>query len=167
MIPSTGIAFDEPCQFRLPGFGGAAVFLRALTVPGIEMDDGDEDAHGLALDVMLLTPTYHAWYLRRACDPGFVERLSDWLFRAGDEELPEQTVESLSDEGTGLVLSVVSSDGGHVGIEASVVKDLDDPVTEADAISFETSRLVLVAAAEAVRVLDGSDPYDTDEGYPA
>lgn len=150
----------DPARFRLPGYGGAAVFLRSQILPASAFDT---DGPSPAFDVMLLSPQYHAWYLSRPASPGFVDRLAGFLFAAANDFHPEVTVASIEDEGLGLALSVVSSTDDRVGLEITVVEDLDAEVAQYDGLDFETSRATLAACAQSVRCLDGSWPDAADD----
>ena len=149
--------------FRLAGFGGAGLFLRSRILPaGI---DG-RDVAALGCDVRLVAPDYDGGYLGREAGAGLVERLSAFLFRAGDDLLPEQTVPRFEDPRLGLALDVESSDGSVITLVATVVKDVTD-ADDVDVMNFTTSRYALVAAAEAVHALDGSDPEALAEEMPS
>jgi hypothetical protein len=154
----------DAARFRLPGFGGAAVFLRSQIQPA-RACGADEPA--LAFDVMLLSPVSHAWYLSRLAEPGFVDRLAGFLFASANDFHPELSVASLDDAAMGLSLSVVSSTDARVGLEITVIEDLDASVVEHDGLNFETSRATLAACAQSVRCLDGSwpDGDDFDEEF--
>jgi hypothetical protein len=144
-----------PSHFRLPGYGGAAVFLRGQALPARR---AGTDAPVLAFDVMLLSPEVHTWYLSRPASAGFVDRLAAFLFASADDYHPEVSVPVLEDAAMGLSLSVVSSTDSRVGLEIMVVEDPDASVIEHDGLDFETSRATLAACAQAVRGLDGSWP---------
>ncbi len=141
----------------MAGYGGAAIFLRGQIQPARAFDTPEPT---FALDVMLLSPDYHAWYLSRRPEQGFVDRLSAFLFAAADDFHPEITVPSLQDAGLGLTLAVMSSTESRVGLELSIVTDPDAEVPDFDGLNFETSRATLAACAQSVRFLDGSWPDD-------
>ena len=147
----------EASRFRLPGYGGAAIFMRGQIQPARSFDTAEPT---FALDVMLLSPDYHAWYLSRRPDPGFVDRLSGFLIAAADDYHPENSVPTLQDTGLGLTLAVMSSTEGRVGLELSIVSDPGADVPDFDGLNFETSRATLAACAQSVRFLDGSWPTD-------
>lgn len=50
-------------------------------------------------------------------------------------------------------MSVVTSDDFHVELEIQVAQDLDEESLEYDGLNVETSRAVLVSAAQQVRSL--------------
>jgi hypothetical protein len=79
----------EAAQFRLAGFGGAALFLRSQVVPGHVF--GTEGARA-AYDVMLLAPDYHAWYLTRPADAAVVDWLAAFFVAAASDLTPAQSV---------------------------------------------------------------------------
>lgn len=144
-------------MFRLPGFGGAAVFLRAAVVPtGGGLVD-DEAGAWLSLDVGLLSPQSFTRYLARAATAGLADRLSALFLSAAADEAPESTVAPLVDEVLGLRVEVISSDEARVGLLVSLVKDLEEPEAEPDGLDFETSRAALAQAAREVRFLDHVD----------
>lgn len=142
-------------MFRLPGFGGAAVFLRSTLVPAV--DAGDDPVARLSVDVGLLSPASFAQYQGRAVMPGLPARLSAFFLSAAADEQPESSVAPLVDEVLGLRVEVASSDEYRVGLLVSLVKDLDEPDAEPDGLDFETSRAVLAQAARDVRFLDHVD----------
>ena len=149
----------EAARFRLPGFGGAAVFLRSQIQPAGACG---ADEPQLAFDVMLLSPDMHTWYLSRLAEPGFVGRIAEFFFAAANDYHPELSVAALEDEAMGLSFSVVSSTDSRVGLEITLVEDLEASVAEYDGLNFETSRATLAACAHAVRTVDGSWPNDAD-----
>lgn len=142
-------------RFRLPGFGGAALFLRVQVVPAGTFGT---DAPQAVFDVGFLSPDAHREYLRRPCEDGFVDRLSEFLFRAADEFHPENDVPAIQDPAMGLVVTVESSDDAKVCLDVQLVVDPDAEVLEVDGVNFETSRAVLVSAAQQVRRLTRVGP---------
>jgi hypothetical protein len=153
--------FHEPLQFRLAGFGGAAVFLRSQVVPGARLGG---DGVRTAYDVMLLAPSYHVWYLTRPANDHVIDWLSSFFFAAASEFTPEQTVVPFDDPELGLSIRVVSSTDDRVELDVSVQRPDEEP----DLLSFETSRYALAAAADAVRSLDQSwDTAVDDEEFPS
>lgn len=143
----------QPARFRLPAFGGAGVFLRSQIRPM-----GGSDSPRLALDLMLLSPDVHTWYLSRTPGPGFIDRLAAFLFGAAADFHPERSIPTLDDPGMGFALSVVSSTEERVCLDLGIVTDLGAAVAEYDGLNFETSRAALAACAHSVRALDGSSP---------
>ncbi len=157
----------EPAQFRLAGFGGAALFLRSQVLPG-----GGEGSPGprMGVDLMLLAPDYHVWYLGRPGSDGLVDRLADWFLRAAADFEPQDSVSPLVDEACGLRLTVTTSTDAQVCIEVSIRRSMDGSDPDVDELDFFTSRYAIAAAADAVHALDGSWPdagpdyVDFDEG---
>ncbi len=153
----------SPAQFRLPGFGGAAVFLRSQIVPARTFETSGP---ALAFDVMLLAPHYHVWYMTRPTEPDFVDRLAGFLFAAANDFHPEQSLATFSDTAMGLTIAVLSSTDDRVGLEATVLADPAADLPEPYDLNFETSRFTLATAASAVRCLDHSwpviDTHDVD-----
>jgi hypothetical protein len=161
-IPAPGsmIFWDAP-HFRLAGFGGAALFLRSQVVPGkVFGGTGVVPAY----DVMLLAPDYHVWYLARRASDHVIDWLSSFMFAAAADFTPEDSVLPFSDPVLGVTIRVLASNDERVEIEVRVMPDIEDGSVEADVLNFETSRYALAAAAEAIRVLDGSwDVSEIDE----
>lgn len=149
----------ETAQFRLAGFGGAAVFLRTVVVPGITVGAREPV---LAMDIGFLSPEVRHHVLARPVDPTLPERLSRFFFAVADEYHPELSVAPLQDDLAGLVVSVESSDDSRVCLNWSLVDDLDADVREFEGLNFETSRTALVMASQ--RALDltspGWQPYE-------
>ncbi|XGU18262.1 hypothetical protein ACETU7_20330 [Rhodococcus sp. 3Y1] len=71
--------------FRLPGYGGAAVFLRSHAVPATVFES---DVPTLVFDVGLLSPDRFNQYLSRHTDDGFVERLAAFFFTRPQTSIP-------------------------------------------------------------------------------
>jgi hypothetical protein len=148
---------DEPCPFRLPGFAGAAVFLRRVVLPG--------SPGRLAVDLALLTPDWHGWYLARPVGEGFVTRLAAFLFAAASDFHPELSVSAFTDESVGLVVSVTASTDSVVELEWVVLADPADTLDSRETLRFETSRVALVTSSVAARSLDGSVDESTIEEF--
>ncbi|MFJ7623101.1 hypothetical protein ACIQYZ_30335, partial [Rhodococcus erythropolis] len=89
--------------FRLPGYGGAAVFLRSHAVPAAVFES---DVPTLVFDVGLLSPDRFNQYLSRHTDEGFVERLAAFFFHAAADFHPEKSLPAFTDERLGLMISV-------------------------------------------------------------
>ncbi|MFC9788059.1 hypothetical protein [Rhodococcus sp. NPDC127528] len=130
-------------EFRLPGFGGAAVFLRR-TVASARMRESD--APGTAFDVGLLSPDRLVWYQQRVAEDDFVDRLGAFLLRAAADFHPEKSLDVFADRRMGLTVSVRTSTDSRVELEFEIVE-------EEDVMSFETSRVALAAAADALSAL--------------
>lgn len=81
--------------FRLPGYGGAAVFLRSHAVPATVFES---DVPTLVFDVGLLSPDRFNQYLSRHTDDGFVERLAAFFFHAAADFHPEKSLPAFTDE---------------------------------------------------------------------
>ena len=146
--------YCAPATFRLPGFGGAGVFLRTGVLP-VSADDAD-DVAALGLDVGLLSPGRFVQFLSRRARPGFSQELSAFFFAAADDWAPEQSVPVFSNPLSGLTCRVLSSTPGQVGL---LVELDDDSAGDPDvrALDFVTSRAVLAQAAMDVRALEGVD----------
>ena len=124
----------EPAQFRLAGFGGAALFLRSQVLPGVT---GGAPGLRVGVDVMLLAPDYHVWYLGRPVSDGLVDRLADWFLRAAADFEPQDSVQPFVDDACGLTLTITASTEARVCLEVLIRKSLDgsDPGTEKSAAS--------------------------------
>lgn len=149
----------ETAQFRLAGFGGAAVFLRTCVVPGIRAGAPEPV---VTMDIGFLSPDVRHHVLARPIDPTLPERLARFFFAVAEEYHPELSVASLQDDVAGLVVSVESSDDSRVCLDWSLVEDLEAEVPEFEGLNFETSRAALVTASQ--RALDltapGWQPYE-------
>lgn len=151
-----------PAQFRLPGYGGAAVFLRSQVVPARTFGT---DGPSLAFDVMLLAPDWHVWHLTRPAEPGLVDRLSAFFFAAANDFAPETSLAVFADAAMGLTLSVDASTDHQVSLTVTVLRDRAADVPEFDDLDFETSRATLVSASIGVRDLDSS--WSDEVEYPS
>ncbi|OOL30792.1 hypothetical protein GQ85_17630 [Rhodococcus rhodochrous] len=129
--------------FRLPGYGGAAVFLR----PHAAARTLGSDAPNLAFDVGLLGPDRFAWYLGRPAEDDFLQGLATFLFRAASDFHPERSLPPFEDRRMGFVAAVRSSTDHRV--------ELDVLLGEEDGLNFETSRVVVGSAAHAIVELTG------------
>ena len=133
--------------FRLPGYGGAAIFLRRHAVRD------DEGGVRAAYDVGLLGPEGRTEYFARPAEADFPARLGEFLFAAASEFHPELAVPIFSDEELGFTLAAMSSTDDRVELQVTVLGELGADVPETDAMNFETSRAVLVSAShEASRL---------------
>lgn len=138
--------------FRLPGYGGAAVFLRSHAVPPRTLET---DAPSLVFDIGLLSPDEFNQYLGRPVGARFVERLATFFFHAAADFHPEQSLPAFTDETLGLVISARASTDLRVELEFSLTEDGDTEDAARDELNFETSRVVLAASAQSVCKLSG------------
>ena len=176
-----------PALFRLPGFGGAAVFIRSAVVRAVDPMTGSPAAQAvLGFDVGLLSPLSHCEYRARPAGPLFADRLSAFLLGAAGDVEPEASVAPLIDDAMGLRIRAVSSDDEKVGLLVAVDRRDGDPDIGSDSdavgpdgdavgpdgdgsgsegLDFETSRAALVKAAHDARFLDhvGGDPGGRSE----
>lgn len=141
----------QPGMFRLPGFGGAALFLRSAVVPG-QTAAGGTTKVGLTCDIGLLSPSGLNSYFGRLVDHGMSDRLSAFLLAAASQPEPHDTLPPLTEESMGLHMAVTDSDPGVVTVLISV--DIDDDTAEPDGLDFETSRATLAQAAMDIRCLE-------------
>ena len=148
--------------FRLPGFGGAALFLLPIAAPG--SPDTSEVLVG-NYDIGLLSPDRRVDYLARTASPTFISDLADYLWAAGSEIHPEKIVPDFQDTELGLGIGVVSSTDFVLELQITVVKDLGDIPLEFDLLNFETSRVAVLAMTRSLRTFDGdfSDDFDDEE----
>lgn len=145
-------------QLRLPGYGGAAVFLRPRMVAARTLD---ADRAGWAYDLGLLSPDRFTWFLKLAADDDLGRRLGEYFMRAASEFHPEQSLPAFADQRMGLVIDVRTSTDLRVEVDVKIL-DGDDDVD--DGINFETSRAALTAAADAARALPGNHAAQPDRG---
>ena len=136
--------------FRISGYGGAGFYLRSQVIP---IDSEVQDNSTLAFDVGFLGPTGFNNYFQRRAGDSFVWKLSVFLYAAANELHPEQSLPAFEDEVMGLSISIVSSTDFRVGMNISLVEDLDSDVKEFDDLDFETSRASMVSASDQSRFL--------------
>ena len=148
--------------FRLPGFGGAALFLLPITAPGSA--DTAEILVG-NYDIGLLSPDRKIDYLARTASPTFISDLAEYLWAAGSEIHPEINVPDFQDTELGLGIGVVSSTDFVLELQITLVKDLGEIPLEFDLLNFETSRVAVLAMTRSLRAFDGdfSDDFDDEE----
>lgn len=132
-------------EFRLPGYGGAAMFLRSQGVPARTFRS---DAPNIAFDVGLLSPRRFTWYLKQPADDNFADRLAEFFFRGAADFHPENSLAAFSDVRMGLMIDIRSSTNERVELEVTLLEgSTADPI---DNINFETSRVVLANSAQSV-----------------
>lgn len=155
LIEREPVAWEQAARatFRLPGFGGVALFMR--TVVG-EADDAPDPQ--LRVDVGLLAPDALDQYLRRPMTDDLPERLSTFFMAAASDWHPESSVDPVLDDQLGFFLAVTDSDEHVVTLLVQVqvqvqVEDEPEPV----GINFQTSRAALTQAASDVRRLDHAE----------
>lgn len=141
-----------PGMFRLPGFGGAAVFLRSCVL----IPDGG-NASALGVDVGLLSTVDYVRFLGRPVEPGFSQRWSEFFFAAAGDLHPEASVPAIQDPLSGLECSVESSTDSQVELLIQIVEDMDAEEPDYAGVNFLTSRAALAQAAIDVRVLESVD----------
>lgn len=129
---------------RLAGFGGAAVYLRSLIIPG----DVDGGAARLGLDIGIMGPEFRMFFLARPAEVTFPSRLGRFLFDLANETHPELSVPALQEESAGLVLSAVGSTDAIVTLEVTITETLDGDPQDVQSLHFETSRAALVGASQ-------------------
>lgn len=162
VAPTAWSEYQE-AQFRLAGFGGAAVFLRTCLVPAVT---AGTDAPTMAMDVGFLSPQTRRHVLARPVSGDLPARLAAFLFAVAAAEHPEQSVPALQDDMAGLVVTVESSADDRVCLDWSLVEDLESAVREFDGLNFETSRAALVSASqEAALLADGAVHYAPGVDY--
>lgn len=132
---------------RIPGRGGAALFLRAGWVAAGWQD---LEKSGLVLDIGLLDPQRYVQYLARPFSASGLDQLATFLLAAASERHPEQSLGDFQDADLGMALSVVQSTDLEVELEVLLVEDPGADLVEHDGLNFQTSRAVLVTAAQQV-----------------
>lgn len=141
----------QPGMFRLPGFGGAALFLRSSVVPALDAG-GAPTGVALSCDIGLLSPNGLNSYFGRIVGPGMSDRLSVFFLAAASQPHPQDTLAPLTEQALGLRFAVTDSDPGVVTVLVSV--DMDDEAAEPDGLDFETSRSALAQAAISIRYVE-------------
>lgn len=136
-------------EMRIPGFGGAGVFLRR-TVAG-------SPATAKALDLWLVGPSFCNAIFRRATEPGLLADLAKYLFTVAGATNPTHDMPSFQDSTAGLSVDVVTSDERRIGLQVNVVEDLEADVTEYLGLNFETSRAALANSASKIAETFGTD----------
>lgn len=141
-------------MLRLPGFGGAALFLQAAPRPA--RGSGTPDAGAVwGLDITFISPETRRAYVGRACDESLAASLSTFLLSAAADWHPETSVTPISDESLGLHAAVIASTPNDVTIEVKVIDDLDADAPDWDGLDFRTSRAALAQVAWEARQLFG------------
>ncbi|PZS16987.1 MAG: hypothetical protein DLM57_09330 [Pseudonocardiales bacterium] len=134
-------------EMRLPGYGGAGVFLRRTAAR--------EPACRKAIDIWLLAPDFCKAVLGRATESALLPDLARYLFTVASSATPERDLPSFADTTAGLSIDVGTSDEVRVGLRVRVADDPDADVVDYLDIDFETSRAALVVAAEGIAAVAG------------
>lgn len=142
----------EAGLFRLPGFGGAGLFLRSGVSTSLGL--AGQTYPELVFDVCLCDPQRRVNYLARPGEAGFVLRWSAFLMHAASDFHPEVSLAAFQDKAMGLSVDVESSTDTSVFLLVRVVEDLSSDVAEFDGLGFETTRAALASAAVECRQLD-------------
>jgi hypothetical protein len=139
---------------RLPGFGGAGLFLRRSIA---------SESNRPGADVWLVDPRMHNGVLGREVDRRFWLRLARYLFDVAGAQFPDRDVPAFLDASSGLSVDVGTSDSNRVGLQV-LVTGLDDPDCPELGLRFESTRAALANAAIGVQSLFGSlDLADFEE----
>lgn len=156
-LPPTPWSEYETVQFRLAGFGGAAVFLRTSVAPGVLVDL----PHAvLVMDFSFLSPSDRFQVLNRPVGGDLDERLSGFLFSAAEDFHPEKSVSALQDELSGLVVTVEYSTDDRVCLDWKIIQDPSGTVREFFELNFETTRAALISASHEALLLRNANPDD-------
>ena len=145
---------------RLPGFGGAALFLSPIIAPG---NRETQDVLVRNYDIGLLSPDRKVEYLARRANFNFISNLAKFFWAVAKEIHPEKSVPDFQDIELGLSISVVSSTDFLVELQISVVKELETTPLEFDMLNFETSRVTLIGMMRALKIFDGESSDDLDD----
>jgi hypothetical protein len=132
---------------RLPGYGGAGVFLRR-SVAGEPVDRK-------AIDIWLLGPDFCSAVLGRETESNLLPDLARYLFAVASGTAPERDLPSFADTTAGLSIDVGTSDHVRVGLRFRVAEDLDAAVVDYLDLDFESSRAALVTTAEGIASIAG------------
>ena len=143
-------------RFRLPGFDGAALLLRSITIP-INRPMASEAV--MAFDVGFLSPDRKVEYLARTAKAGFVKELAECFWRMAQDVHPEQSVPNFEDPKMGLTVAAVSSTDLNVEVQLTLVEEFGANVLEFDILNFKTSRLALIGAANDLSIF--REDWDT------
>lgn len=146
--------------FRLPGFGGAALYLMPIMAPG---RIGSDEVLVRNYDVGLLSPDRKVEYLGRTANFYFISYLANYFWEVANEIHPEKSVPDFQDFELGMGISVVSSTDFLVELQISVVKQLGNVPLEFDLLNFETSRLALIGMNRDLSKYEGEDSDDLEE----
>lgn len=136
----------EPALFRLAGFGGVALFLRASVRP----DEQGRDV--LGVDIGLLSASSLQWRFGREAGAGLSARLAQFFIAVAGEGFPELAVDPFRDDRVGLEFAVVTSDPAEVEFRLRVEPDQE--------LLLRTTRAAVVQAGLDVRRLEDVSGLD-------
>lgn len=140
VMPSSDWESYEPALFRLAGFGGSALFLRASVLP-------DERGAGkLGIDMALLSPEGLRWLFNREVPAGLSAELARFFIAVAGQAVPELTVGSFGSGLLGFECQVVASDLNEVEFLVTIDADQELPL--------RTTRAAVMQAALDVRRLE-------------
>jgi hypothetical protein len=145
-------------EVRLPGYGGAGVFIRRAVVRGALSSPG--------VDVWLVGPEFVEAVLGRATLPGFLADLARFLFAVAGAAVPEQDPHLFEDPVAGFTIEITGSDNARVELVTTVTSSspseppgclFEDVGADAHeyALGFETSRAALANTAQDIAELVG------------
>lgn len=141
--------YEPQPTMRIPAIGGAS-----LTVStAVSTEAMSRGLGAVGVDVELMTPTYRAVHGRRPVTEDFAQRLGDFLWSVASEFNPEDSVDAFDDPEAGLTIQVVDSTTFTVTLTVEVVADDSNGTDDIDGLTFETSRAVLITAADEARRL--------------
>lgn len=132
-----------PPALRIPGIGGAALFVSVAPSPAA-MEAG---LGVMGVDIRVMTPKYAAVYRRRPVETGFSADLARFLWVAASELTPER-LDPFEDQQAGLSIRVIASTNFTVTLEVEVIAHENEDGDEIDGLNFETSRAALITASQ-------------------
>jgi hypothetical protein len=141
--------YDPQPTMRIPAIGGASLTISTA----VSTEAMSRGLGAVGVDIELMTPTYRAVHGRRPVTEDFAERLGDFLWSVASEFNPEDTVDTFEDSEANLTIQVIDSTNFTVTLSVEVVADDSNGTDDIDGLSFETSRAVLITAAEEARRL--------------
>ena len=140
-------------EIRLPGYGGAGLFLRHTV--------GGDPPMSAAVDVWLLGPDFLEARFGRVTAPLFLPDLARWLYAVAESNLPEQRVTAFADASAGISIDVAGSDDARVNLSIAVAELDGGQMLDPLGVDFEVSRAAMVDTAYRVaQVAGGVDLAD-------
>jgi hypothetical protein len=134
-------------EVRLPGYGGAGLFLRR-TMAG-------DPLTRKAVDLWLLGPEFCEARFGRTTEPDFLPNLARYFFNAASGDIPEQRLPAFADTSVGITIDVAGSDAERLNLRVAVSDDPDADMLDPLILDFDVSRAALADTAYALAELAG------------